>query len=248
MTTRRKAITKQSTSGPFVSKNGPLCLAIDFLDALLDKIRTNKTKSFDATTLSQLQSLTTPELKKINRQYQTTMGEMKEALAGDAYCLESYKHFTKPQLKLAVEHFKYLGKLKHDESSNKLRKTIVRAKKEKAPSVVVKKVLYLLTDPETKMEGLKPEVLVGAQMMWIYNTKTRKLGCYYAKNEAGLTAKGTTIFNYHEKKSTVKTLRKPKEQLAKFMSGGLKFWDSIRSVPQAISPRMNRETVILKVA
>lgn len=246
---RKAAPTKkQQTSGSFSSEDGPLSLAISLVDALLDKIRTNKIKAFDPTNISQLQSLSTADLKRLNHQFQTTYSTMKEALAGDAFCVESYRHFTKPQLKIVVEQFKSMSKLKHDDSSNKLRKTTVRKKKTKAPALVVKKVLFLLMDPETGIEGLKPEELVGVQQMWIYNSKTRKLGCYWAKNDAGLTAKGTTILNYQEEKSTVKTLRKPKEQLAKFMSSGLKFWESIKAVPQPISPRMNRETLILKVA
>jgi hypothetical protein len=258
MTRRRKASPTKKTTvtssrskqtpWPFISEDGPVSVAISYVDAILDKIRLNKIKEFDAASITQLKSLTTVEIKSLNRQYESTFAAMKEAIGGDAFCLEAYNHFTKPQLKIAVEHLKQIKSLKHDDSSSKLRKATVRKKKEKAPTLVVKKVLYMEKDPETGVQGIKPEALVGAQQMWVYNTKTRKLGCYYAKNDAGLTAKGTTILNYHPDKSTVKTLRKPKEQLWKFISGGLKFWDSIKAVPQEISPRLNRETLILKVA
>lgn len=257
MTRRRKATPTKTTgtqsrskpsAGPLHSDDGPVSLAISHIDSLLEKIRHNKIKEFDVSNISQVTSLSTADLKSLNHQFHTTMLTMKDAVGGDAYCLESYQHFTKPQLKLTVEYLKQLGKLKHNESSSKLRKTTVRQKKVKAPALIVKKVLYLLKDPESGVEGITPEALVGAQQMWVYNTKTRKLGCYWAKNESGLTAKGTTILNFNEEKSTTKTLRKPKEQLWKFMSGGLKFWDSIKAVPQVISPRLNRETVILKTA
>jgi len=225
-----------------------MSLAIAHVDSLLERIAQNKIKAFDETNIASLASLPTEEIKKLNKQYATTVLGMKDALGGDAYCIEAYRNFTKPQLKVAVEHFKFIKSMKHNESSSKLRSKIVRQKKQKAPILVVKKVLYMDKDPETGVQGIQPVALVGAQQLWIYNTKTRKLGCYYAKNDAGLTAKGTTILNYHEEKSTVKTLRKPKEQLWKFMSSGLKFWESIKAVPQKISPRLNRETLILKAA
>lgn len=238
---------KQPSTGPS-NTDGPVSLAIDHIDALLEKIRTNKVKSYDETLISQLKSLVQADIKHLAGQYSTTIDNMKDALAGDAFFLEAYVHFTKPQMKVAVEFLKALKGLKHDDSSSKIRKQVTRAKKVKPAATIVKSVLYLVKDAETGVEGLTPEVLVGAQQLWVYNTKTRKLGCYVAKNSNGLSAKGTTIIDYDEEKSTFKTLRKPKEQLWKFMSQGLKFWEAIRSVPQKMPPRTNRETLLLKIA
>ena len=237
------------TPWPFRPEDGPVSLAITHIDAVLEKIRTNKIRSFDVANVTSLRSLSNAEIKLVSARFQMTLETMKDALGGDPFCLESYEHFTKPQLKVAIEHLKNIRTLKHDDSSKSLRKATVRKKKDKPAAVVVSKVLYMSNkDPETGVEGISPVELVGAQQLWIYNTKTRKLGCYYAKNEAGLTAKGTTVLNYHLEKSTVKTLRKPKEQLWKFMTNGAKFWDAIRSVPQAIAPRLSRDTLLLKTA
>lgn len=252
-TPRKKRASASTTprkqqSRPSYGEDGPICLAISLIDSLLDKIRSNRIKKFEDANIGTISSLGSGELKILNSQYKTTYDGMKEALAGDSFQLEAYSNFTNVQMNLAVEYFKALRAVKHDDASGKIRQTVHRKLKEKSPEEITKKVLHLDRDAETGVEGLGPAVLVGAKMMWVYNTKTRRLGCYYAKNDSGLTAKGTTVLNYDEEHSTFKTLRKPKEQLWKFMSNGLKFWDAIRSTPQKMPPRLNRETMILKVA
>ena len=45
----------------------------------------------------------------------------------------------------------------------------------------------------------------------MYNSKTRKLGCYQAQDIGGLSIKGSTVLNYIESKSVQKKLRKPEQ-------------------------------------
>lgn len=250
MTKRRKAATtkKEPRAAAVKSPDSPLCLALSYVDSLLDRIRMNKVKAFDEANLASLRSLTQSEIKQLNENFQFTLNDLKEALAGEPDFLEAYSHFTKPQLKIAAEYLKKMKTLKHDDAQGKLRQRSERKKKVKPPAVVVRKLLYLVKDEETGVESTDPVSMVGAQQMWVYNAKTRRLGCYYAKHESGLSAKGTTVIDYDEEKSTFKTLRKPKEQLWKFMSSGIKFWDAIKSVPQKMPKQMTRDCVIVKVA
>lgn len=252
MTKRRKAATKTKepkTAGPTVkSPDSPLCLALCHVDTLLDRIRTNKIKAYDEANIASLRSLAQAEIKLLNRQYESTLNDLKEAVAGDAYYIEAYSNFNKAQLKLALEYIKHLKSLKHDDAQGKIRKKSERKKKIKPPADIVRKLLYLTKDPETGVESAEPTTIVGAQQLWVYNAKTRRLGCYYAKHESGLTVKGTTIIDYDEERSTFKTLRKPKEQIWKFMSTGFKFWDAIRSTPQKMPKQMTRDCVIVKAA
>lgn len=251
MTKRRKAAkTKEprSATNTVQSPDSPLSLALFHVDSILDRIRHNKIKTFDEANIVSLRSLAQAEIKKLNAQYETTKIDLTAALAGDAFFLEAYNHFTKQQLKLANEYLKNLKTLKHDDAQGKLRQRSERKKKVKDPALVVRKLLYLPKDKETGVESTDPITLVGAQQMWVYNIKTRRLGCYYAKHESGLTIKGTTVIDYDEERSTFKTLRKPKEQLWKFISSGVKFWDSIKSVPQKMGKQTTRDTLIVKVA
>lgn len=247
--TRRKAASnkKEPSTRANTSPESPMSLALSHVDGLLDKIQTGRVKSFDEANIATLRSLEQALIKEVYLDYALTLSNLKDALGGDEFYIEAYQNFTKPQMKLAVEYLKALKSLKHDDNSKKLRNKTVRQKKVKPAHLIVKKVLYFIKDPETNVESIDPAQIVGAAQLWIYNAKTRKLGCYWAKDATGLTVKGTTVLNYDEEKSTTKTLRKPKEQVWRFMSSGLKFWDAIRAVPQAIPPRLSRETVLLKV-
>jgi hypothetical protein len=239
--TRRPTVA----SPPKLPEENPIGLALLHVDTLLERIRTGKVKSFEESALSQLRKLTLKQLTIVRRHY--GMDDMKAALAKDPYFMEAYSHYTTDRLKLALVHLKALHALKPDKNANgKIRVAGHRKRKTKAPDLIVKKVLYLEVDSETKQTSIHPRELVGATQMWTYNTKTRKLGCYYAKNETGLTAKGTTILDYDEARSLTKTIRKPAQQIKDFLTKA-KYWDSIKAVPQAISPRLNRETIILRV-
>lgn len=226
----------------------PSALALDFLYGLIERIRLGKLKKFDAVGIVQLRKLNTKQLVRVNNQFSHTAEDITAALDKDRYFIEAYSNFTKDQLKLILAYLKAVKALKPDKNANgKIRVMGQRKKRQRSPDVIVKRVLYLERDPETRQTSIHPRELVGAMELWVFNTKTRKLGCYYAKNESGLSAKGTTILDYDEKRSTTKTIRKPQQQVADFMKAGAKYWQSIKAVPQEISPRLNRETLILRV-
>lgn len=241
---------------PFKDVDSPVGLALFHIDSLLDRIAKGKLRTIDATCISQLTKLDAQQLKEVNERLKLTASTMKSAISGDAFDLESYSNFTKPQLKIAVELLKRIKDLKPDVASSgkkirvRMTQQAPRKKKEKSPSEIAKTTLYLESDEETGVTGIKPEDAVGCSELWIYNTKTRKLGCYYAAQEHGISFKGTTVVNYDEKRSTTKTIRKPKTQVFEFMQGGIRwmrgYWGALRSVSQLISPRLTRETLILK--
>lgn len=241
----------QKIAWPFRAESGPLTLAIIHIDTLIERIYSNTLKVFDDGQLKPLTKLTDNDLKLVVAHFKTNLDNIRAVFDGDPFFVEAYQNFSTSQLRITFEYLRQLNDLKYDAAAS-VGKTMrfgraPRKMKKKTPQAIVKKVLFLATDKESGTNSLHPEVLVGAKGLWVYNSKTRKLGCYYARNKDGLTAKGTTILNYDEETSTTKTLRNPKEQVTKFMTIGAKFWDSIRSVPQAIPPRMSRETLILRV-
>jgi hypothetical protein len=87
--------------------------------------------------------------------------------------------------------------------------------------------------------------------VWIYNTKSRKLGRYVAAEFQTLSVKGTTITGFDEHKSVQKTLRKPEEKLKEFKAAGKvalrKFLDDINATDTKMNGRTNEETMLLKV-
>jgi len=101
--------------------------------------------------------------------------------------------------------------------------------------------------------SVSPVDIIGAQVLWVYNVKTRKLGRYVAEEMGGaLNVKGTTITGYNDIKSTQKTIRKPEVQLKEFMAASKvelrKFLENIKTTEVKLNGRINEDTILLKVA
>jgi len=117
------------------------------------------------------------------------------------------------------------------------------------------------TDEKYKLASIDPSLIVGANELWVFNVKTRKIGKYVASNidpkgmgrdGTGLSVKGTTIIGFDENLSIQKTLRKPDEQLKEFKAAGKvklrKFLDDIKTTDTKLNGRCNPDTVLLKVS
>ena len=124
-----------------------------------------------------------------------------------------------------------------------------RKKKIIPHSKIVEKIAYLKQDDSIGMVSINPESIIGASALLIYNTKTRKFGMFVA-DQNGLSVKGTTIINFDESQSFIKTLRKPNEQLPTLITGTkkkiVKTFESIRSVKTTLKGRINGDSLLLK--
>lgn len=164
---------------------------------------------------------------------------------------EAYSNFTKPQLKKMVAYFDQviLDCQKISGESTKSRKP--RKRKAKSPEQLTAKLNFMPEFKELKLTSVKPTEIIGAMSLWVYNTKTRKLGVYHAEDAGGLSIKGSTIVNFSETKCMQKKLRKPAEILPEILNGGKVFlrniMDNINAVPHWLNGRINKDTVLLKV-
>jgi hypothetical protein len=104
---------------------------------------------------------------------------------------------------------------------------------------------------ELNLTSVKTIDIIGCMALWVYNTKTRKLGVYHAEDAGGLSVKGSSILNFVESKSIQKKLRKPETMLPEVLNGGKVFlrnvMDSIRAVDSKLTGRINKDTILLKV-
>lgn len=136
-----------------------------------------------------------------------------------------------------------------------------RKAKPKSATKQVDKIKYSKTDSKYNLASINPVDIIGATELWVFNTKTRKLGKYVAANidpkgmqreGSGLSVKGTTIIGFDENLSVQKTLRKPDEQLKEFKSVGKvalrKFLDEINTTASTLNGRCNPDTILLKVS
>jgi len=135
-----------------------------------------------------------------------------------------------------------------------------RKPKQRSASKIVEKLKFNKADDKYSLASIDPTLIVGANELWVFNTKTRKLGKYVASNidpkgmmrdGTGLSVKGTTIIGFDEKQSIQKTLRKPEEQLKEFKAAGKvalrKFLDEIKTTDTKLNGRCNPDTVLLKI-
>ena len=168
----------------------------------------------------------------------------------DEYVRESYPRPRKEMIEAA----KFFTAVAIDAEKLASNKNAARKPRKKKPLSFEKKVARLKfkkDDTENKLVSIDPVKIMGSQQLWVYNTKTRKLGVYVAKDEAGLSVKGSTIENYKYSESISKTLRKPKDILSRVLDGGKvvlrKVMGEINSKPSELNGRINKDTILLRV-
>jgi len=176
---------------------------------------------------------------------------MKAAGGKDAFLKEAYSTFTKARMLNLLQTYAAIVKDAERLSSNASKQRKPRKKKPISFDKMVAKIKYKVRDDSLKLQSVDPVKVVGAIQLWIYNTKTRKLGVYNAVDESGLKVKGTTIKNYVEDTSVSKTLRKPEKTLPLVVDSGKialrKVLDGINSKPSKMNGRIGKDTLLLRV-
>ena len=170
----------------------------------------------------------------------------------DSQVLEAYKHLGKRQVTAIVKW--WTQALSDSNSYNVVKKAAKAPRKKKAvlPEKVVAKLKYAKEFKELSLKSADPTTILTAQELWVYNTKTRKLGIYIVDQYAGaLTVKNSSILGFDAAASVQKTLRKPKDQLKDFSANGKpaakKWFKSIKSTEIKLNGRISTDIVLLKV-
>jgi hypothetical protein len=163
---------------------------------------------------------------------------------------EGYSNFKKTELKKLVAYCDQviMDGLKITGAATKSRKP--RKRKEKTPDQLVAKMKLCVEFTELNLKSVKPREIIGAMALWVYNTKTRKLGCYHAEDAGGFSVKGTSLTNFNETKSVQKKLRKPEVTLPEILNGGKVYlrsaMENIRAVESALTGRINEDTILVR--
>ena len=191
-----------------------------------------------------IQKLPTPG--EINREKDPHKSDMLAQLR------EGYSHLTKKDAATYLEALETLHGacdlvIDAAKATRKPRKKAPPSKEK-----LIAKLKYLERDDQLQIVSVNPLELLDASEVWVYNTKTRKLGKYVADEYAKtLGVKGTTLVGYDESKSIQKTLRKPADTLKEFKKASKvklrKFLDEIKTTDIKLNGRLNADTIILKV-
>jgi hypothetical protein len=190
-----------------------------------------------------LSNMPTPaKIKKMSEQEQDEWEQIKEG----------YAFLSKDDIKCYLKWFDTL--FADLDSYANVKKQARKSRVKKAPSVekLISKLKYSAEDSRYKVVSISPASIIGAQELWVFNTKNRKLGKYVAEMHNDLSIKGTTLLNFDVKLSVQKTLRKPEEQLKTFGKSGKvalrKFLEDIKATETKMNGRINEHTVLLKVS
>lgn len=144
----------------------------------------------------------------------------------------------------------HLESLQGDSKSMPKKPRRPRKKKVKSALELTKKVQFEVANRDLKVSSVRPETIVGATVVWLYNTRYKKLTRLEAETPHGLSVKGTTVIGFG-KESVCKRLRKPGQVVTALVKLGKreenKLWKTLKTKPVTVNGRMNKNTLILKV-
>jgi Asp-tRNA(Asn)/Glu-tRNA(Gln) amidotransferase C subunit len=216
-------------------------------DGEIDEFVKNKSSTFSAKNYLLSNSVSAPVAKRIGEMYDRTIAELREAYLGkDKQLVEGYSNFTKRELKKFIE---FVESIINDCKQQVQTAKVTRAPRKRKPVSPIKqvaKVKYMKEFADLKLKSVKPETMIGATEVWIYNTKYRKVQLY--KAPGGLAVKGTTLVGFDVVESKSLTLRKPEEffkglaMTKRPLNAALKTIKTKASVPNG---RINEECIIL---
>jgi hypothetical protein len=210
-------------------------------------------KAFKIVNLLRGKGVKAAHARIIKEFYARDLAELTELASGkaDEQLREGYSHRSRKQIK------NFIAFLQEIESACKMLMEEAkvnkkpRAKKAVPAEKIVGKLKYLKTFEALKLVSINPADILRAKELWVYNTKTRKLGKYVTTEFSELGVKGTTITGFDEHNSICKTIRKPEEKLKEFKAAGKvalrKFLDDINATDTKMNGRINEDTILLKV-
>ena len=206
-----------------------------------DTYKLFKQYGLKGTTLNMFRDLVANEYAPVKDAYDKTCDQ----------AVEAFSHVKKTNLKKMMTTmetvFEDLDKLK---AANKAAR-VPRVKKPKASDVQVKNLKYKVEDIDAKLMSVNPVMIPGKEVLFVYNTKTRKLTQYNSNSTKGFEVSGTTIKNIGDE-SRVTTLRKPDDILPLILSKTIKqidkqVWDTLTTKVSVPNGRINADCILLRV-
>ena len=193
-----------------------------------------------------------PYMSDIKDWAQKKLAEYNDVLTSkDSQIVEGYSNINKRKLKNIAKLFEQFVDDCDKYSQYKKANRKPRITKDKPPAVQVKNLKFKAKDDEYNLTSAKVTDIVGAEQVWVFNTKTRKLAVYTSESTKGMSVKGSSLQNWSPDKSKQKTLRKPEEQIKDLMTAGKvklrSFINDIKAKEQAVNGRINIDTIILRI-
>lgn len=222
------------------------------IENLLDTYITNRNLPKDTFVFLQKLGVKPAHSSNIKKFVNKRLSEFENVMnTNDKLLKEGYSNFSKKELKEVVTLLQNL--LKDIDRISQVSKLNRKPRKVKAKPVekVISKLQFKKDDDDLKITSSNPSDILGCSQLWVFNTKTRKLGVYYSKDSGGLSIKGTTLLNFNEETSVQKTIRKPENMIHDFIKSTKltmkKTFAAVNAVEQALTGRINSDTILLKI-
>jgi hypothetical protein len=188
-----------------------------------------------------------PQLKLIQHHLRKNIAEWYSAYNGeDEQLVQGYSYVGKRNFKKIIDAFSDIMN-RISQEHTKVKATRIRKKKPLDKKKMASKIRF-----KAEHEGIKscnPVDIIGANMVWVYDTKKRRLGYYEAEVKDSLYVKGPKIYGY--KVTCEKILRKPEEQLKEVMklrkNQTVTWFDGIKAKCKEMRGRTTPDLLIVRI-
>ena len=188
-----------------------------------------------------------PQLKLVQQYLRKNIAEWYSAYNGeDEQLVEGYAYVDKRNFKKIIDAFEAVMD-RISQQQTKVKSLRIRKKKPMDKKKMASKIRF-----KAEHEGIKscnPVDIIGANMVWVYDTKKRRMGYYEAEVKDSLYVKGPKIYGF--KVTCEKILRKPEEQLAEVMklrkNQTVNWFDGIKAKCKPLKGRMTSDILILRI-
>ena len=190
-----------------------------------------------------------PQLKLIQEYLERNISEWQLASSGDDEQLaEGYAYAGKKNLKNIINTFQALLDAVSQQHT-KIKSGRVHKKRPVDKRKMASKLRFAPEFTELNLKSVAAVDIIGADAVWVYDTKKRKLGCYQAEVKGSLYMKGTKIAGFKE--TCVKTMRKPNEQLQHVLSlrknQTMNWFDAIKAKCGVLNGRTHANLILLRI-
>lgn len=219
------------------------------IDILIDSRFTENVSPYSVMHTSEIKGVHTKyvidRFKKVRGEYDSVINTT------DPEIKEGYSNFKKTELKKLIAFCDQVILDANKISGEAVKSRKPRKRKVKTVEQLTAKVKICQEFKELNLTSIDIKSIIGTMQLWVYNTKTRKLGVYHASDAGGLSIKGSSLQNFSEDKSIQKKLRKPEVTLPEILKGGKVYLrnaiDGIKAVASPLSGRLNEDTILLRI-
>jgi hypothetical protein len=190
-----------------------------------------------------------PQLKLVTEYLKKNIAEWELAYnKEDEQLVEGYAYVGRRNFKKIIDEFNsLLSSLSQQKTALETQR--IRKKKPVDKRKMASKLRFMTEFAELGIKSLKPVDIIGADMIWVYDTKRRRLGYYEAEGKNSLFVKGTKIHGY--KMTCEKILRKPEEQIPEMLklrkNQTVTWFDGIRAKCKELTGRTNPNLILLRI-